>query len=219
MRFLIVSIFFLVSLFPALVSANTILTDSISPAKKEWDEFFAKNLRYPREALRTRESALVVIAIKIGPDGTLDSLQLLEKASPYFNDQVLRVFDMASLFWKHEVLEGRKFNTSYQIAVNFTFSNTGGPTTDRKKIATNYILAGKPEKALKISEQLVESNPYDFKNYELRSQINRQLGNSDQAEKDLLSSQKVKVDVLSTFDVVIFGVVRSTSAPGTIPVR
>lgn len=219
MRFLIVSIFFLVTLVPTLVSANPILIDSISPAKKEWDEFFGKNLKYPTEALRTRESALVVISIKIGPEGTLDSLHLVEKASPYFNDQVLRVFNMASLFWKHEVLEGREFNTSYQIVVNFTFSNAGGPPTDRKKIATNYILAGKPEKALKISEQLVKSNPYDYINYELRSQINRQLGNSELAEKDFLSSQKIKNEVLSTFDVVVFGVVRSTSPPGTIPAR
>lgn len=219
MRFLFVSIFLFVTLLPSFVSANPILNDSISLAKKEWDEFFGKNLRYPTEALRTRESALVVISIKIGPEGTLDSLHMVEKASPYFNEQVLRVFDMASLFWKNEVLEGREFNTSYQIVVNFTSSNTGGPPTDRKKIASNYILDGKPEKALKISDQLVKSNPYDYKNYELRSQINRQLGNSDQAEKDLLSSQKVKNEVLSTFDVVIFGVVRSTSAPGTIPVR
>ena len=219
MRFLIVSIFLLVTLVPSLVSANPIPIDSISPAKKEWDEFFGRNLKYPSEALRPRESAQVVISIKIGPEGTLDSLHLVEKASPYFNDQVLRVFDMASLFWKHEVLEGREFNASYQIVVNFIVSNTGGPPTDRKKIATNYILAGKPEKALKISEQLVKSNPYDYINYELRSQINRQLGNSEQAEKDLLSSQKVKNDVLSSFDVVIFSVVRSTSATGTIPSR
>lgn len=219
MRILLIPIFFLITLIPTLGSANPILNDSISPAKKEWDRFFSSNLKYPPEALRTRQSARVVISIKISPEGTLDSMYLVEKAPEYFNDQVQRVFDMASLFWKHEVLEEREFNKTYQIVVNFIFSNSGGPPADRKKIASNYILNGKPEKALKISEELVKSNPYDDKNYELRSQINRQLGNEDQAIEDLLSAQRVKKDVLSTYDVIIFGVVRSSASPGSIPVR
>lgn len=219
MRILLIPILFLLTLIPILGSANPVLYDSVSTAKNEWDTFFSSNLKYPAEALRTRQSARVVISIKISSEGTLDSMYLVEKAPEYFNDQVQRVFDMASLFWKPEILEEREFNNTYQIVVNFIFSNSGGPPADRKKIASNYILNGKPEKALKISEQLVKSNPYDYKNYELRSQINRQLGNEDQAKEDLLSSQRVKNDVLSTFDVVIFGVVRSSASPGSIPGR
>jgi hypothetical protein len=143
----------------------------------------------------------------------------VEIAPDYFNDQVKRVFDMVSLFWKPEILKERKFNNSYQIVVNFIFSNSGGPPADRKKIASTYILNGKPEKALKISEQLVKSNPYGYKNYELRSQINRQLGNEDRAKEDLLSSRRVKNDFLSTYDVVIFGLVISSESPGSIPGR
>jgi hypothetical protein len=162
MRILIIPIFLLFTLIPTLGLAKPILPDSVSSAKNEWDRFFSSNLKYPSAALRTRQSARVVFSVKISPEGTLDSMYFQEQAPDYFNEEVQRVFDMSSLFWKHEILEEREFNKSYQIVVNFIFSNSGGPPADRKKIASNYILNGKPEKALKISEQLVKSNPYDY---------------------------------------------------------
>lgn len=179
--------------------------DSTLTERKIWEEFFSKNLRYPAEGLRAQESARIVLSVKIGPEGNLDSLFLVEEAPDYFQNHVLEVFSLGSALWSPAILENRPVNARYLICFDFEFGGTNGPPADFKKVAEGYIEKGKPEKALKVLDQLIEKQPYDYKNYQLRSEAHRQLGNTEQAQKDYMNSRLTKKKVLSEFDVVVYG--------------
>lgn len=205
MRLLSITVLVFFTFLPPLFAASPSLEDSILTERKIWEEFFAKNLRYPAEAIRAQESARIVLSVKIGPEGNLDSLFLVEDAPEYFQDHVMEVFSLGTSLWNKAILENRPADARYLICFNFEFGGTNGPPADRQKMAKDYIEKGKPEKALKILDQLIEKQPYSYKNYELRSEAHRQLGNTELAQKDYMNSRLTKKKVLSEFDVVVYG--------------
>lgn len=211
MRFFTTTVIVFFTTISSLFAVTQTSEDSTLTERRIWEEFFAKNLRYPSEAIRSQESARIVLSVKIGPEGTLDSVFIVEEAEEYFQSHVEQVFSLGSSLWNKAILENRPLNERYLVCFNFEFGGTNGPPADRLKMAKDYIEKGKADKAVKILDQLIEKQPYDYKYYDLRSQAHRQLGNAETAQKDYMNSRLIKKKVLSEFDVVVFGQVTRRS--------
>lgn len=211
MRFFTIAVFFFLTANSSLFAVNRTSEDSTLTGRRIWEEFFAKNLSYPSEAIRSQESARIVLSVKIGPEGTLDSVFIVEDAEEYFRAHLEEVFSLGLSLWNKSILENRPPNERYLVCFNFEFGGTNGPPADRVTLAKDYIAKGKPDKAVKVLDQLIEKQPYDYQYYELRSQAHRQLGNTETAQKDYMNSRLIKKKVLSDFDVVVFGQVTRRS--------
>jgi regulator of sirC expression with transglutaminase-like and TPR domain len=81
---------------------------------------------------------------------------------------------------------------------------------------TRQIYKGKPEKALKMTERLVDEKPFEPKYLELRSQIHRQLQHESEATADLMESQRLQQNTLAKIEIKSFTIVQTRSISGTI---
>lgn len=203
----------LVILLPfSALAQNATSNDSLYSNRKIWTEYIQKNLRYPREALQSQEEAQIILSVKIGPEGTLDSLYLVEEASPLFQSHVLKVFEQASLLWNIDVLENRPLDARYLISFSFEFGGTDGPPANYFNLAKEQLDKGNPDKVLKTLDRLVEKEPYAYRNFELRSEAYRQLGKTEMAQKDFMNAKQIRKKVLENFKVVVFGQTRRIPA-------
>ena len=176
-----------------------------------WEKFFATNLRYPSEALKSQESSRVVFSVKIGADATLDSVFIVEDAPAYFLDHVQEVFSRGSTLWNKSILENRPVNERYLVCFNFEYAGNNGPPADLVKSARDLLDKGKADRALKILDKLIEKQPYDYQNFELRAEAHRQLGNTEPAQRDYMNSRLIKKKVIFEFDMVAFTQVTRTT--------
>lgn len=190
-------------------------SDSLYSKRKIWTEYIQKNLRYPLEALQSQEEAQILLSVKIGPEGSLDSIYIVKEASPIFQSHVLEVFDQASLLWNPDVLENRPLDERYLISFFFEFGGTDGPPANYFNLAEEHLKNGNPDKALKTLDSLIEKQPYAYRNFELRSEAYKQLGQSEMAQKDFMNAKLIKKKVIESFKVVVFGQTRRVPV-GTI---
>lgn len=206
----------LVILLPfSAFAQNASSMDSLYSNRKIWTEYIQKNLRYPREALQSQEEARVILSVKIGPEGALDSLYLIEEASSLFQSHVLEVFQQASFLWNNDVLENRPLDARYLISFSFEFGGIDGPPVNYSNLAKEQLNKGNLDKALNTLDRLVEKEPYAYINYELRSEVYRQLGQTQMAQKDFMNAKLIRKKVIENFKVVVFGQTRRVPA-GTI---
>lgn len=184
-----------------------------------WEALISRQINYPIEAIRARKEGIVAIGLSIDSNANLIEIKLVKKASPYFDDQVLKAVEAARDFWKPEMLADRKPGESYLLVFNFVMIQEGNSKENRIKSAVNYIQKGKPEQALKIADRLVKENPYDAQSLELRSQIHRQLGNEEEATTDLMAFQKIQNQILAQIDVKVMQQVNTRTVSGSLPNR
>lgn len=133
-----------------------------------------------------------------------------------FDNQSLSAVENLRDLWTAEMLSNRKPGETYLLVFHYILLKEGDSKQDRIKSAMNFIQKGKPEKALKIAERMVNENPFDATAFQLRSQIYRQLGQEEGATSDLLTYQELAEKVLSQIDIKIFQQVSTRAVTGTI---
>lgn len=203
-------------LFLFITSIHSLHAQTSDSGLTQWEALIARQIKYPIEAIRARKEGVVAIALVTDEKGNLSEIKLEKKASPFFDNQVLQSVESLRDLWVPEMLEGRKAGEAYLMVFNFMMLQEGESKETRIKSAISLIEKGKSDKALKIAESLVNDNPYDIQSLQLRSQINRQLGNEDEATADLLAYQKIEVQVLKQIDIKVFQQVSTRSVSGTI---
>ncbi len=184
---------------------------------EQWEALITRQIKYPIEALRAKKEGTVAVAISTDSLGNLGEIYLERKAAAYFDEQVLTAVNSMRDLWSSSMLENRKPGETYFLIFNFIMIQDGTSSKqERIQFATGLIQKGKPEKALKIADNLVKENPYDTKSLELRSQIHRQLGHEEEATADLLAYQKLQAQVLDQIDIKVFGQISTRQVTGTI---
>lgn len=207
---------FPILLFLFISAIQPIQAQTSASGLDQWQALIARQIKYPIEAIRARKEGVVSIALVTDEKGNLADIKFEKTASPFFDDQVLKSVESLRDLWTPEMLEGRKAGEVYFMVFNFMLLQEGESREIRIKTAVSMIEKGKSEKALKIAESLVNANPYDIQGLQLRSQINRQLGNEEAATADLLTYQKIEVQVLKQIDIRVFQQVSTQSLSGTI---
>ena len=178
--------------------------------KESIDEVFSKNVRYPSEALKDRKKGQVLLSIKINEAGMLDSLLILESTEEIFLTEALRATAYLESIWYPELLDEKPRSRSYLVFFKFdTFLDDSSPF-DQRQVAENLIKRKKYEKALKLLNELSEENPFIAKTFELRWEVFRNLGETENAQKDYLRAKYLKKEFLSSIEVFAIGRARSS---------
>lgn len=185
-------------------AVSPLFSQTYNPDLAQWEGLISRQIKYPVKAIRAKKEGIVVVSLSTDTDAYLTEIELKKKSSPFFDDQVLSAVENVRDFWRLEMLSDRKPGEQYLVVLNFEIIQQGNTKEDRIKSAINLIQKGKPEQALKIADRLVKENPYDAKSLELRSQINRQLGNEEAATADLLAYQELQNQVLTQIDIKVF---------------
>ncbi len=179
-------------------------TQAESLSFSQWEALITRQIKYPIEAIRAKKEGAVVVLLSTNEDGALSDIILKEETVPFFDKQVLNAVESMRDFWTPEMLEGKTPGEPYLLVFNFIMILEGNTKEDQIKSAISLIRKGKPEKAFKIVNRVVNENPYDIQSLTLRSQIHRQLGNEEESTEDLLAYQKLQESVLSQVDIKAF---------------
>ncbi|NVK50144.1 MAG: energy transducer TonB [Cyclobacteriaceae bacterium] len=184
-------------------------------ALKVWEKILASNTRYPSADLRARKFGYIIMDVKFDEAGNLESYEIADTKSKEMQKSAETALENSLDLWKPEMLGDRNRDETYQLIFNFEMIDPNTPD-EAIEAATKYIYKGKPEKALKIADRLVTQKPFEPTYLELRSQINRQLGNEEAATADLLENQRLQEKTLTKIDIKVFGVVSTRVISGTI---
>ena len=84
------------------------------------ERFLYKNLRWP-EGVDENKSGRVLVRFLVDKDGTVKSAEILQTASPEFDNEVLRVINLMPK-WAPSILYGIPLATQYTIPVVFNSS-------------------------------------------------------------------------------------------------
>lgn len=184
-------------------------------ALKVWEKVLASHTRYPTADLRARKSGFIILDIKFDEEGNISSYEIAETKYKEMQKSAETALEKSMDIWQPEMLGDRNRDETYQLIFNFEMIDPNTPD-EAIEAATKYIYKGKPEKALKIADRLVTQKPFEPTYLELRSQINRQLGNEEAATADLLENQRLQEKTLAKIDIKVFGVVSTRVISGTI---
>ncbi|NVJ86503.1 MAG: energy transducer TonB [Algoriphagus sp.] len=184
-------------------------------ALKVWEKVLASHTRYPTADLRARKSGFIILDINFDEEGNISSYEIAETKYKEMQKSAETALENALELWKPEMLGDRNRDETYQLIFNFEMIDANTPD-EAIEAATKYIYKGKPEKALKIADRLVTQKPFEPTYLELRSQINRQLGNEEAATADLLENQRLQEKTLAKIDIKVFGVVSTRVVQGTV---
>lgn len=197
------------------IGVTPLFSQTKNPQLSHWEALISRQLIYPKEARLSKKEGLVVISLSTDVDSNITEIKLEKNAGKLFDDQTLKAVENVRDLWTDDMIADRKPGETYLLVFNYFFRKEGYSKQDRIKSAMNLIQKGKPEKALKIAERMVSENPYDATGLQLRSQINRQLGEEEAATSDLLAYQEMTEKVLTQIDIKVYTVVTTRTVTGS----
>lgn len=180
-----------------------------------WEALISRQLSYPKEARMAKKEGLVVVSLATDTDSNITEVKLEKSAGKHFDDQSLKAVENVRDLWTDDMIADRKPGETYLLVFHYYLLKEGNSKQDRIQSAMSLIQKGKPEKALKIADRMVNENPFDPTGLQLRSQINRQLGMEEQATSDLLAFQEMTAKVLTQIDIKVYSVVTTRTVTGT----
>jgi tetratricopeptide (TPR) repeat protein len=181
------------------------------------NELLSMNLKFPSAELEDEKTARVILSMKIDDLGRPDSIFLIEGASEAFNSEVLRVVDLATAQWKPEFLENRPAGNEYLWVFSFSANVTDGMPSNDYRLLDNLMKREKFDKAIELCTQKIAKNPYQYFWFEKRSEANRFLGNTIEAQRDYMAAKQIKRKVLAEAEVMAIGrMLPKSGIPGTI---
>lgn len=198
-----------------LIGVTPLFSQTKNPQLSHWEALISRQLIYPKEARLSKKEGLVVISLSTDLDSNITEISLEKNAGKLFDDQTLKAVENVRDLWTDDMIADREPGETYLLVFNYFFLKEGNSKQDRIKSAMNLIQKGKPEKALRIAERIVNENPYDATGLQLRSQINRQLGEEEAATSDLLAYQEMTEKVLTQIDIKVYSVVTTRTVTGT----
>lgn len=181
-----------------------------------WEALISRQLSYPKEARMAKKEGLVVISLATDTYSNIIEVKLEKSAGKHFDDQSLKAVENVRDLWRDDMIADRKPGETYLLVFHYFLLKEGNSKQDRIKSAMSLIQKGKPDKAFKIAERMVNENPYDPTGLQLRSQIHRQLGQEEAATTDLIAYQEMTEKVLTQIDIKVYQQVSTRSVSGTI---
>jgi len=186
--------------FLGLISTSTSFAQESEDATHEMNQFLSKNLRYPTETRSNDLQGTVII------QATFDQLGFPLTTTVISGDELLaaevvRTVSALTENWKPEYLGDINKGDSYLLSFQFKISRDRltnqihqiGPLKDKSLLTENL------EKQLTSK---LEANPYNFKLYEERAELYKNLNLPILAEKDLMLADYFKNKMLTQIMII-----------------
>lgn len=208
MKTQLVQLSFLVPLLFSLSFHPSIAQNTSPESYATLEELYISNLKIPREALQNRSNGLVILSVKIAEPGVPDSVFIVQEAADYFNQEVMRVTELAFANWTTEYLEGKPTDGEYLIVASFSIAMGSSPGPTPEQEIERFLKKGKLEKALDVLNGQISQSPYHSYWYHQRSKIHRELGKVEDAQRDFMTFKQLEKTVLVAAEIKAFGVRR-----------
>lgn len=190
-------------------------SDSIVKAKYEDEDgeigvVLGKNLMYPREALENGIKGDVILQFTLSKEGKIVDAIIIDSPDLILTKSCAEVLKVLDGKWVPASKNGEPIDKAYLIVFRHHIY-MGSVPPSKKEAAARLFDRGKYEKALKLYNKEIESNPYDHVLYDCRSEVRAKLGDPEKAAEDALISKKLSDDIFSVIDITAIGIRRTTS--------
>lgn len=163
-------------------------------------KLLGNNTRYPVEALKNNLQGDVILSFVINSEGKMENLNVLSAPGVSLYNSTIESFNHLENEWSPCKINGEPVDKEYMLIYRYRmYVNTQPP--DYKKRAGKLFEKGKYERALKFYDKAIEENQYDYTLFLSRAKVNEMLGNTEEAEEDVLESKKIRNKILSVVDI------------------
>lgn len=172
-------------------------------------EFLETNVKYPDAAFLNKIKGDVIFSFVIKKDGRLDSLSLVKSPDFILTTNSVDGFKLIDGKWSPTIIDGRPADMRYSLVFRYRiYLNTQPP--DYKKMAERNIKKLKFDKALKLYDEAIEDNRYDFSLFESRARVKETLADSVGARQDQAIAEKLKKEIMAVVNINAVGITRRT---------
>lgn len=175
---------------------------------KYLNEDLAKLLRnktnYPQDAFTNNVQGDVMFSFIIHQNGELDSLLFVSSPNILLSQSTLAALMTMEKKWRPASLNNVPINKKYFIVFRYRVYVNSEPD-DFKGRAEDLLAKKKYDRALKIYNQAIKDNIFDFTLLESRSKVKELLGDIEGSKQDHNAATKLNDDLMSFVDIVVKG--------------
>lgn len=176
--------------------------------KEDLTKFLSINTKYPKEEMVDRIMGDVVFSFIINKSGKLGSLALESIPNISFLNSAKIAINSLDGEWKPAMINNAPADRKYLIIFRFRTYLDYKPN-DYKGQARKLFEKQKYERALKLYNEGIRDNKYDFELFEFRSKVKEMLGDIEGAKTDQSISLKLKDEIMAIIDITAIGVTRT----------
>jgi hypothetical protein len=176
--------------------------------KGNLSESLAINTRYPKEEMMNRIQGDVVLSFIINKNGKMGSLALESLPDISLLNSAKTAINSLDEEWEPTLINNAPVDKKYSIVFRFRTYVDSRPY-DYKGQAKKLFEKQKYERALKLYNEGINDNKYDFELFEIRSKVKELLGDVEGARTDQSVSLKLKEEIMSIIDITAIGVTRT----------
>lgn len=177
-------------------------------------DYLSKNLDYPDKALENNIQGDVIFSLVISTSGKMEKLVKLNSPHMLLLNGAVVLLSPLDKGWTPAKINGLPVDRSYRIVIRYRLNLNSAPVDYNRQIK-ELLRKEKYEKALKISNQAIEDNKYEYMLYEFRSKAKQFLGDTEGAKADSLTAADLNNDILLNLNIVAVGIVRKPMVIGT----
>lgn len=174
-----------------------------------------KNVSYPDETLQKRISGDVITSFVITVKGKMDSISVIRSADFYLSNSALTALSYIADGWIPAKLNDNPVNKKFKIVFRYRLYYDSAPP-EYRKLAKEWFEKKNYKKSLGFCNKAIKDDQYDYETYDLRSQVNEILGNTESSIKDRESSVRLRDDVLSVITLSLIGKSRTVQISGDV---
>lgn len=196
-------------------------TDSIVAYKKavylkeDLTKLLSFNTKYPQEEMMNRIQGDVVFSFIINKKGKLGSLSSESLSNISLINSANTAIKSLDGDWNPTVINNAPADKKYLIVFRFRIYEDSRPYSYKSQ-ARRLFEKQKYEKALKIYNEGINENKYDFELFEFRSKVKELLGDIDGSKRDLSISIHLKDEIMSIIDVTAISIRRTVKTGSRI---
>ena len=181
--------------------------------KEDLNKFLLKNTRYPMGRMGNNSEGDVIYSFVINKNGQLENMLL--EGSP---DNVLSVSTYEALQkmdnnWSPARLNNNAIDKKYTVIFRYRSYLNTKPTEYKSRIES-FVKKQKYDKAIKLYDEQIGENGYDFELFAERSKLKELAGDKAGALQDNIIANKINADIMTVVNVISIGVTRTVTVKG-----
>jgi hypothetical protein len=176
--------------------------------KEDLTKFLSKNTKYPKEEMMNQIKGDVVFSFIISKNGKMGSLALESLPNISLINSAKDAINSLDGEWKPAMINNAPADKRYLIVFRFR-TYLGYKPGDHRSQAGKLFEKQKYERALKLYDEEIDDNKYDFELYESRSKVKEKLGDVEGAKTDQSISHDLKDKIMSIIDITGIGITRT----------
>ena len=164
-------------------------------------DYLNEKTQYPENVAKRFIQGTTVIQFTVFPNGNLGDYRVINSVANEIDEEVIRVLESTNGMWIPGKNNGNSVEMEKEISVIFTIDGSDHRQLAHKyyKRANKKLIKNKPKKALRLVNYAMVYQPYSDAILFLRARTHLELGNSENACKDLNRMKSLGYDYIDVY--------------------